>query len=97
MPFINTAPQQQPKEDKYRYVEEILSAPDYYKVLGIKKDAPPEEVRRAYIKVRRKDRICFFIWGKRILNHENREVEFVTQINLYQRILEQLRVFNVSW
>lgn len=49
MPFINT-PQQ--KEEKFRFVDEILSAPDYYRVLGIKKDSAPEEVRRAYIKVR---------------------------------------------
>lgn len=53
MPFINTTQQQQSqKEEKYRFVDEILAAPDYYRVLGIKKDAPPEEVRRAYIKVR---------------------------------------------
>lgn len=48
MPFINT----QQKEEKYRFVDEILSAPDYYRVLGIKKDSAPEDVRRAYIKVR---------------------------------------------
>lgn len=47
MPFINT----QQKEEKYRFVDEILAAPDYYRVLGIKKDSTPEEVRRAYIKV----------------------------------------------
>jgi preprotein translocase subunit Sec63 len=50
MPFINTNPQQ--KEEKYRFVDEILSAPDYYRVLGIKKDAPTEEIRRAYIRVK---------------------------------------------
>ena len=47
MPFINT----NQKEEKYRIVDEILSAPDYYRVLGIKKDTTSEEVRRAYIKV----------------------------------------------
>ncbi|GAA5804023.1 hypothetical protein HPULCUR_009509 [Helicostylum pulchrum] len=52
MPFINT-PQQ--KEEKFRFVDEILSAPDYYRVLGIKKDSAPEEVRRAYIK---RSRVC---------------------------------------
>lgn len=52
MPFINTNQQPQ-KEEKYRLVDEILSAPDYYRVLGIKKDAPAEEIRRAYIKVYR--------------------------------------------
>lgn len=52
MPFINT-PQQ--KEEKYRFVDEILSAPDYYRVLGVKKDCSPEEVRRAYIK---RSRVC---------------------------------------
>ena len=33
------------------FVDEILAAPDYYRVLGVKKDCTPEEVRRAYIKV----------------------------------------------
>lgn len=51
MPFINTNQQPQ-KEEKYRFVDEILSAPDYYRVLGIKKDAPTEEIRRAYIRVK---------------------------------------------
>ncbi|OBZ90950.1 Chaperone protein DnaJ [Choanephora cucurbitarum] len=51
MPFINT----NQKEEKYRIVDEILSAPDYYRVLGIKKDTTSEEVRRAYIK---RSRIC---------------------------------------
>ncbi|ORE10284.1 DnaJ-domain-containing protein [Rhizopus microsporus var. microsporus] len=57
MPFINKSqpPQQQQKEDKYRYVEEILSASDYYHVLGIKRNATSEEIRRAYIK---KSRVC---------------------------------------
>lgn len=45
MPFINN------KEDKYRIVDEILSATDYYHVLGVKRNATPEEIRRAYIKV----------------------------------------------
>ncbi|KAG1113355.1 hypothetical protein G6F42_014488 [Rhizopus arrhizus] len=54
MPFINTNQQPQ-KEEKYRFVDEILSAPDYYRVLGIKKDAPTEEIRRAYI---RRSRVC---------------------------------------
>jgi hypothetical protein len=62
MPFINTTPQQyqqqQQKDEKYRFVDEILSAPDYYRVLGIKKDSPPEEVRRAYIKVRFSQHNC---------------------------------------
>ncbi|KAI8094881.1 uncharacterized protein B0P05DRAFT_523790 [Gilbertella persicaria] len=51
MPFINT----NQKEEKYRIVDEILSAPDYYRVLGIKKDTPAEDIRRAYIK---RGRIC---------------------------------------
>lgn len=64
MPFINT----QQKEEKYRFVDEILSAPDYYRVLGIKKDSAPEEVRRAYIKVRNKrERRFFFILKNGIL------------------------------
>ncbi len=50
MPFINTQQQQQ-KDEKYRFVDEILSAPDYYRVLGVKKNCTPEQVRRAYIKV----------------------------------------------
>jgi preprotein translocase subunit Sec63 len=40
------------KDEKYQIVEEIMSASDYYKVLGIKKDASTEEIRRAYIKVK---------------------------------------------
>lgn len=55
MPFINTSATQPQKEEKYRFVDEILSAPDYYRVLGIKKDCSPEEVRRAYIK---RSRVC---------------------------------------
>jgi preprotein translocase subunit Sec63 len=51
MPFINTNTQQ--KEEKYRFVDEILAAPDYYRVLGIKKDAQNEEIRRAYIRVKK--------------------------------------------
>lgn len=47
MPFINTAE----KDKKYQLVDEILSAPDYYRVLGIKKDSSTEEIRRAYIQV----------------------------------------------
>lgn len=57
MPFINTNQQPQ-KEEKYRFVDEILSAPDYYRVLGIKKDAPTEEIRRAYIRVKSNALIC---------------------------------------
>ncbi|KAG0756405.1 hypothetical protein G6F24_011174 [Rhizopus arrhizus] len=49
MSFINN------KEDKYRIVDEILSATDYYHVLGVKRNATSEEIRRAYIK---KSRIC---------------------------------------
>jgi preprotein translocase subunit Sec63 len=40
------------KDEKYQIVEEIMSASDYYKVLGIKKDGSTEEIRRAYIKVK---------------------------------------------
>lgn len=58
MPFINT----QQKEEKYRFVDEILSAPDYYRVLGIKKDSAPEEVRRAYIKVRQLHFLALFFF-----------------------------------
>jgi hypothetical protein len=36
---------------KYRFVEEILTAPDYYKVLDVTKKATTEDIRRAYIKV----------------------------------------------
>ncbi|KAI8642275.1 hypothetical protein BD408DRAFT_416823 [Parasitella parasitica] len=54
MPFINSNQQPQ-EEEKYKQVNEILSAADYYRVLGIKKDASTEEIRRAYIK---KSRVC---------------------------------------
>ncbi|KAI8088784.1 uncharacterized protein BX664DRAFT_385389 [Halteromyces radiatus] len=40
---------------KYRFVEEILNAPDYYRVLNVTKKATPEEIRRAYIK---RSRVC---------------------------------------
>ncbi|KAI8338220.1 hypothetical protein BC941DRAFT_424927 [Chlamydoabsidia padenii] len=40
---------------KYRFVEEILSAPDYYSVLSITKKATTEDIRRAYIK---RSRVC---------------------------------------
>ncbi|KAI8993390.1 hypothetical protein BDB01DRAFT_894068 [Pilobolus umbonatus] len=43
------------KEDKYRIVEDILSAPDYYCILGVKKESSADEVRRAYIKL---SRVC---------------------------------------
>lgn len=62
MPFINTSATQPQKEEKYRFVDEILSAPDYYRVLGIKKDCSPEEVRRAYIKV------CTYIFSDNSMN-----------------------------
>ncbi|KAI8138183.1 hypothetical protein BJV82DRAFT_302050 [Fennellomyces sp. T-0311] len=65
MPFINPwsspprpTPKKQPPlegEKKYQYVEEILSAPDYYHVLGVGKEAPTEDIRRAYI---RRSRVC---------------------------------------
>ncbi|KAI9498873.1 hypothetical protein BDB00DRAFT_797045 [Zychaea mexicana] len=70
MPFINpwgSAPrpntlpkkqQHQPaveSEKKYQYVEEVLSAPDYYHVLGVSKESPTEDIRRAYI---RRSRVC---------------------------------------
>jgi curved DNA-binding protein CbpA len=50
MPFINTK-----DEEKYKIVDEILSAPNYYRVLGVQKHATTEDIRRAYIK---KSRIC---------------------------------------
>jgi hypothetical protein len=34
------------------FVEEILTATDYYRVLNVTKKATPEHIRRAYIKVR---------------------------------------------
>ncbi|SAM05902.1 hypothetical protein [Absidia glauca] len=40
---------------KYRFVEEILTAPDYYKVLDVTKKATTEDIRRAYIK---RSRVC---------------------------------------
>ncbi|KAG2227424.1 hypothetical protein INT45_007449 [Circinella minor] len=56
---INTKKQaaHQPTENekKYQYVDEILNAPDYYHVLGITKEAPNEDIRRAYI---RRSRVC---------------------------------------
>ncbi|KAI9265277.1 hypothetical protein BDA99DRAFT_536762 [Phascolomyces articulosus] len=69
MPFINpwgsstprtntkkqTAHQPTESEKKYQYVDDILNATDYYHVLGINKDAPTEEIRRAYI---RRSRVC---------------------------------------
>ena len=67
MPFINpwgtstpqtttntkkqAAHQPTESEKKYQYVDEILNAPDYYHVLGINKDSPNEDIRRAYIRV----------------------------------------------
>ncbi|CAO3636927.1 unnamed protein product [Cunninghamella echinulata] len=41
--------------EKYRFVEEILNAPDYYHVLNVTKKATPEDIRRAYIK---RSRVC---------------------------------------
>ncbi|KAI7851914.1 hypothetical protein BDC45DRAFT_514627 [Circinella umbellata] len=71
MPFINpwgtstpqvkintkkqAAHQPTESEKKYQYVDEILNAPDYYHVLGITKEAPNEDIRRAYI---RRSRVC---------------------------------------
>ncbi|KAI9470003.1 MAG: hypothetical protein EXX96DRAFT_588389 [Benjaminiella poitrasii] len=43
------------EQDKYQIVKEILSASDYYHVLGIKKNVSVEEIRRAYI---RRSRVC---------------------------------------
>ncbi|ORZ24744.1 hypothetical protein BCR42DRAFT_403559 [Absidia repens] len=40
---------------KYRFVEEILNAPDYYCVLNVTKKATYEDIRRAYIK---RSRVC---------------------------------------
>ncbi|KAI9276087.1 hypothetical protein BY458DRAFT_585728 [Sporodiniella umbellata] len=51
MPYINN----EQTTEKYRLVEKILKATDYYQVLGIDKDSAQEEIRRAYIK---KSRIC---------------------------------------
>lgn len=36
------------EDEKYQVVEEILSAPDYYHVLGIQQDASDEEIKKAY-------------------------------------------------
>ncbi|CAO3639656.1 unnamed protein product [Cunninghamella blakesleeana] len=41
--------------EKYQFVEEILNAPDYYRVLNVTKKASPEDIRRAYI---RRSRVC---------------------------------------
>lgn len=97
MPFINKSQppqqqQQQQKEDKYRYVEEILSASDYYHVLGIKRNATSEEIRRAYIKVYI-HKHSMHVWADDIYN---RKVESVIQTNLYLLILEQQKAFKVS-
>jgi len=40
-----------PKDEKYRCVEDIMKASDYYSVLGVKNNSSSEEIRRAYIKV----------------------------------------------
>ncbi|KAL0085847.1 hypothetical protein F4703DRAFT_1928220 [Phycomyces blakesleeanus] len=65
MPFINPLPVppvfqvKDPAvhgdEERYRCVEQILSAPDCYRVLGVTREANPDDIRRAYIK---KSRIC---------------------------------------
>lgn len=52
MPFINTK-----DEEKYKIVDEILSAPNYYRVLGVQKHATTEDIRRAYIKVNKKRKV----------------------------------------
>lgn len=91
MPFINTNTQK--KEEKYRFVDEILSAPDYYRVLGIKKDTPREEIRRAYIRVKKIEVVCK---TNLVVIVVIREVEYVIRINLYHLIHEQLKVFNVK-
>lgn len=39
------------ERDKYKQVEDILNAANYYQVLGINKNASVEEIRRAYIRV----------------------------------------------
>ncbi|KAL1928179.1 hypothetical protein VTP01DRAFT_3095 [Rhizomucor pusillus] len=43
------------ERDKYKQVEDILNAANYYQVLGINKNASVEEIRRAYI---RRSRVC---------------------------------------
>ncbi|ORX60673.1 DnaJ-domain-containing protein [Hesseltinella vesiculosa] len=43
------------EREKYRYVEAILKAQDYYQVLDVTKTATPEDIRRAYIK---RSRVC---------------------------------------
>jgi preprotein translocase subunit Sec63 len=82
MPFINN------KEDKYRIVDEILNATDYYHVLGVKRNATSEEIRRAYIKVN-----VVYINISHL--HSIRKVEYVTQINLFPLIPELLKAFKV--
>ncbi|KAI9033733.1 hypothetical protein CLU79DRAFT_725090 [Phycomyces nitens] len=64
MPFINPLPVppfqvKDPAvhgdEERYRCVEQILSAPDCYRVLGVTREATSDDIRRAYIK---RSRIC---------------------------------------
>ncbi|KAI8977299.1 hypothetical protein BDF20DRAFT_836117 [Mycotypha africana] len=57
MPFIKPPKHySNPTEsERYKVVDEILAAPDYYRILGVTRNASTEEIRRAYIK---KSRIC---------------------------------------
>lgn len=102
MPFINpwshrpSSPSlKKPDNDKYQVVEDILSAPDYYHVLGVSKDASTEDIRRAYIKVL-PSKAKAKEGSKTDIYNSFRKVESATLTNSSRLILEQPKAFNVS-